>query len=200
VKPRSSGPQRATGARLLRTPRLLLRPFAPEHEDVLFEQWNDASVRKYLFDDEPVSRETVRAQIDASRANEGAIGCGYYLLALRDAPERPIGFAGLRPFGASGRVELLYALQPRYHRRGLATEAARAVLDHGFRRCGLAEIFAGADAPNEASFRVMTRLGMQPFADIVVGGRPTPYYRISRDAFAAARVRPRAAASRPRRR
>jgi RimJ/RimL family protein N-acetyltransferase len=124
------------------TERLLFRPFAPEHEDTLFEQWNEPSVRKYLFDDEPVPREMVRAPI--------------------------------------------YALLPHHRGRGLATEAARAVLDLAFRECGLAEIFAGADAPNGASFRVMERLGMQPFGDIVVGGRPTPYYRVSRDAFAVA--------------
>jgi RimJ/RimL family protein N-acetyltransferase len=171
-------------ATTLETERLLLRPFATEHEDVLFQQWNEPSVRKYLFDDEPVPRETVRAQIEASRANEGTIGCGYYLLSLRDAVERPFGFAGLRPFGETGRVELLYAILPGYRGRGLATEAAHAVLDRGFRSCGLAEIFAGADAPNEASFRVMKRIGMQPFGDIFVGGRPTPYYRISREAFA----------------
>jgi ribosomal-protein-alanine N-acetyltransferase len=185
-------------ARTLETERLLLRPFGPEHEDVLFEQWNDASVRKYLFDDEPVPREMVHAQIEASRANEGTIGCGYYVLSLRGAPATPVGFSGLRPFGEAGRVELLYALLPAYWSRGLATEAARAVLDRGFRGCGLAEIFAGADAPNEASFRVMKRLGLQPFGDIVVGGRPTPYYRISRDAFTGTRIRTRPVASRPR--
>jgi hypothetical protein len=88
----------------LETERLLLQPFAPENEDALFEQWNEPSVRKYLFDDEPVPREVVRAQIEVSRTNEGAIGCG---------------------------------------------------------------------------FRVIKRLGMQRFGDIVVGGRPTPYYRLT---------------------
>jgi RimJ/RimL family protein N-acetyltransferase len=173
-------------AREVATERLRLVPFAPEHETALFEQWNDADVRRYLFDDEPVSRETVLAQIEASGRNERDIGCGFFTVALRGEPGRTIGFTGLRRFGEPGAVEVLYALLPAYQGRGLATEAARAMLEIGFRRCGLDEIFAGADPPNAASFRVMERLGMRPFAEIVLGGRPSLYHRISRAEFLAA--------------
>ena len=44
--------------------------------------------------------------------------------------------------------------------RGLTVEAARAVIDWGFRERGLAKVYAYADARNTNSLRVMEKLGM----------------------------------------
>ncbi|HUG53598.1 MAG TPA: GNAT family N-acetyltransferase [Vicinamibacteria bacterium] len=65
----------------------------------------------------------------------------------------------------------------------MATEAARAVLQLAFGELEVGEVFAGADPPNTASFRVMERLGMRPCWVAVVNGRPARYYRIDREAF-----------------
>jgi len=48
--------------------------------------------------------------------------------------------------------------------------------------CGLTEIHAGADVPNEPSFAVMTRLGMSPHRELIVAGRPVRYHRLTSDA------------------
>lgn len=146
--------------RELATARLLLRAFAPADEATLLAQWNDAEVARYLFDGEAVSVEMVRRQIEASETGRAEGLPGLFTLALREAPGESIGFAGLRRFGDERRLEVLYALLPRYWGRGLAAEAARAVLELGF-AAGEPEIWAGADPPNAASFRVMERLGMR---------------------------------------
>jgi [ribosomal protein S5]-alanine N-acetyltransferase len=164
--------------RELATARLLLRAFAPADEATLLAQWNDAEVARYLFDGEAVSVEMVRRQIEASETGRAEGLPGLFTLALREAPGESIGFAGLRRFGER-RLEVLYALLPRYWGRGLATEAARAVLELGF-AAGEPEIWAGADPPNAASFRVMERLGMTFVEELTLGGRPARYYRISR--------------------
>jgi ribosomal-protein-alanine N-acetyltransferase len=44
--------------------------------------------------------------------------------------------------------------------RGLATEATAAVIAYGFERANLEKILSTADARNEASIRVMQKLGM----------------------------------------
>ena len=44
--------------------------------------------------------------------------------------------------------------------RGIAHEAARAVVEDGFYRLGLAEIVAITTPPNRRSWRLMERLGM----------------------------------------
>ena len=108
-----------------------------------------------------------------------AIEAGENGLVLRLLPRRtPVGFCGLRHFGEPPQdVEILYGLLPAHWGRGLATEAARAVLDHGFSR-GLPRIFAGADSPNAASFQVMARLGMRHHGTRVLNGVEAVYHSL----------------------
>jgi RimJ/RimL family protein N-acetyltransferase len=56
---------------------------------------------------------------------------------------------------------LFYLLKEKYWGRGLATEAARAVLRHAFCALGLAQVDGGASADNIASRRVMEKAGMR---------------------------------------
>jgi RimJ/RimL family protein N-acetyltransferase/uncharacterized damage-inducible protein DinB len=171
---------------MLTTERLLLRPFDPGDEDGLWALWNEPEVARYLWDGRTVSRETVKDQIRSSRDSFRDRGYGHFTAALRGSPETTIGFVGLRTFGDADDVEILYAFLPVFWKRGLAGEAARAVLRFGFETAKLEQIFAGADPPNRASFRVMERLGMTFDRDLVLGGRPARYYRIGRDAFLSA--------------
>ncbi len=165
----------------LRTERLVLAAFSAADEEVLWQQWNDPAVGRYLFDGEAVSREMVRAQLEASARSFQVLGCGLFTISLTEQPSEVVGFTGLRRYGEAGDVEVLYALLPRVWGRGLATEAVRAVLRLGF-ESGLTEIHAGADVANEASFAVMERLGMSPHRELIVAGRPVRYYRLTRDA------------------
>jgi RimJ/RimL family protein N-acetyltransferase len=88
-----------------------------------------------------------------------------------------VGLAGLvpvlEPFGrlpsfggdlaARGSLEmgLFWAISPRWHRQGRATEAAAALIDAAFERLGLARIVATTEHDNHASIGVMRRLGMR---------------------------------------
>jgi RimJ/RimL family protein N-acetyltransferase len=168
--------------REIRTARLLLRPLGPADEEELFLLWNDREVGRYLWDDRAVARETVRAELEASQRSFAERGFGHFTLSLPPDPA-VVGFSGLRSIAGSAEIEVLYALFPRFWGRGLATEAARAVLRYGFEELGLAEIFAGADPPNTASFRVMERLGMSWEGERRVGELTARYYRIRREEF-----------------
>jgi inorganic pyrophosphatase len=178
--------ERATrdpGGQTLTTPRLQLRPFEDGDAAVLREQWNEPDVRRFLFDDEPVSAGFVAGQIRASRASFAARGFGLFTIALREAAAETIGFVGLRTFGPEDKVELLYALRRSSWGRRYATEASEAVLRHAFEALGLPEIWAGADPPNEASFRVMHRLGMPYREELPLHGRPVRYHSIRRQEY-----------------
>lgn len=159
---------------LLSTPRLLLRPFEPAHEEALFLLWNEPQVRLYLWDDQPVPREVVAEQVALSSRSFQQSGYGLFALFLREQPERLVGFCGLRRIDDSEDVELLYGLHPEVWGRGLAVEASRAVLREGFERAGLEEIFAGADEGNARSFRTMERLGMHLRGERRVGPQRLP--------------------------
>lgn len=66
-----------------------------------------------------------------------------------------------RPGLTSAEVGLYYALTPARRGRGYATEAARALIEHGFVQLQLARIVATTTYDNEGSMAVMRRLGMQ---------------------------------------
>jgi ribosomal-protein-alanine N-acetyltransferase len=170
----------------LRTHRLLLRPVRPEDEDALFGLWNDPQVRRYLWDDQPVAREVVREQIALSQQDFRERGFGLFGLYLTEQPGALIGFSGLRRIDGGADVEVLYGLLPGFWKRGLATEAAQAVLRLGFEQLGLEEIFAGTDFDNAASLRCMQRLGMSEAGERRVGPQQLParYYRLARRDFA----------------
>lgn len=59
------------------------------------------------------------------------------------------------------QAELGWNLDPAYGGRGFATEAVRAVIDACFTQLGLRRVHAGCFAANEASWRLMERLGMR---------------------------------------
>lgn len=74
----------------------------------------------------------------------------------------PIGNVGLRRAAPGAPVaDMGYELDPEFWGRGYATEAAHAVLDHGFGVLGLHRIHAHCVAENAASARVLEKLGMR---------------------------------------
>jgi RimJ/RimL family protein N-acetyltransferase len=62
---------------------------------------------------------------------------------------------------ADRTAELGYVFHPDHGGRGLATEAAAAVLDWGFNELRLQRVYARCHSGNAASARLMSRLGMR---------------------------------------
>jgi RimJ/RimL family protein N-acetyltransferase len=59
------------------------------------------------------------------------------------------------------QAELGWVLDPGHQGKGYATEAVRALLGLCFDALGLRRVTAGCYAPNEASWRLMERVGMR---------------------------------------
>lgn len=163
----------------LSTQRLVLRPISPSDVDALHSFWTDPSVRKYLWDNEVISREKVVEIVRASDACFRQLGSGLFAIELASQPGGLVGFCGLRHMDGADDVELLYGILPRYWGEGLVTEAAREVLRHGFDVCGLARIMGVTDTPNQRSVRVMQRLGMVFEGRREYKGLDTVFYAIS---------------------
>lgn len=139
----------------LQTARLRLTPFAQDDAAALLTIFRDPDVRRYLLDDAIVSDAWIAQEIAASESRFAEGKLGLWSLRLRDEPAI-IGFAGFLP--VRGVSQLMYGLLRQYWRKGLATEAARAVIAAA-RAAGRHEIVAATDIPNEASQRVLRRLG-----------------------------------------
>ncbi len=140
----------------LTTSRLFLRPIDSGDAAWLLAHWNRPEVRRHLFDDETASPQLVDEIVKDSEEDFATRGYGLWLVHVGGVAS---GVCGLRATD-DGQAELIYSLDPPFQGRGLATEAAAAVLDHAFRVLRLAEVVAESDAGNVASIQVIRRLGM----------------------------------------
>ena len=84
-------------------------------------------------------------------------------------------------------VEIGYRLDPDYWNRGLITEAARAVRDHGFRDRKLSRVVSLVHPENVPSRRVAEKNGMKVEKGITFRGFPTLVYAMTREEWLANR-------------
>ena len=166
----------------LATARLHLRPVRSGDVDALHALWTHADVRRWLWDDVVIDRETAADRVATSHASFARAGYGHWIVSA-DPAGALLGGVGLVEIDPAVGPELLYAFHPSHWGRGYATEASRAVLAHGFGRCGLERVMGRTDAPNRASARVLERLGMRFEGESAPGGRPTRCYALSRVDF-----------------
>lgn len=144
----------------LLTERLALEPWSEEDADALLALAREPQVRRFLFDDRVVDREWVDDACRASTARFTSGSIGLFVVRVLDQPGVLAGFTGFLPVYDPPVLELVYALAPYFHGRGLATEMARAMIALAFTRHGFDVVRASTDEPNFASIRVLERLGM----------------------------------------
>lgn len=168
--------------RVIETERLRLRPVTIADVDTLHRIWIDPGVRRFLWDDRTIEREVAAKVVEASLADWRERGYGLWVVEERDSRE-PIGFAGFRSSHADARPELLYGLLPTHWHRGLATEAAIAALAFAWATLDCDAVCAATDPPNEASVRVMERIGMTFERRATVDGLDTLFYAMTRPRF-----------------
>ena len=154
-----------------------MRPFAVRDVDTLHHIFIDPGVRRFLLDDQTVSREWVEEEIAESISRFEADSAGLFCVYLVDH-ETLIGFCGFRPFLEPPELQLIYGLLPAYWSKGFATEAARAMIRFGFERLGFERIVASVDAPNAASIRVLEKAGLVLDRRETVNGLDTMFYTI----------------------
>ncbi|HTX34035.1 MAG TPA: GNAT family N-acetyltransferase [Bryobacteraceae bacterium] len=145
---------------LVRTPRLVLQPFAPEDLDALQALWTDPDVRRYLWDDQVVSRSRAAEVLAGALTGAGRHGIGYWTIRQALAGE-VIGDVGFQFIPQTADVELMCCLRPQFWSLGLAAEAAGAALEYFWRTTPFPRVFARADLPNQRSIRLMERLAMR---------------------------------------
>jgi RimJ/RimL family protein N-acetyltransferase len=145
------------------TERLLLRPYTADDFDGLFGMFGREDVSRYL-NWEPMDRERAAALLERrlAQATIRKDGEGLGLALEERATGRFVGEVVLRLTSEESRQgEIGWSLHPDARGRGYATEAARELLRVGFEAIGLHRIVAETDPRNDASIRVMERLGMR---------------------------------------
>jgi RimJ/RimL family protein N-acetyltransferase len=162
----------------LETEALRLRPAGLADLDALFDLWTHPSVRRYLFDDREISQGEARGFLEKSESSFEEAGYGLWLL-FEKTTGTLAGFAGLVG-SAEGEPSLIFGTEPRLWGRGYAFQGATAVLAYAFEALGLARVAADVDEPNEASIRVLEKIGMRRTGRRIVEERPLLDYEIRR--------------------
>jgi len=147
---------------ILETDRLALRHLSLDDLDDLAAIQSDPEVMRY-FPSGPRSREETRR--DLERCISLQIEHGFSLWAAIDRAEgKLIGRCGLLPQALQGRdeVEIAYLIARSHWGKGLATEAARAIRDHGFDLLGLDRLVSIIHRDNLGSRGVAEKAGLRP--------------------------------------
>lgn len=167
---------------VIETDRLMLRRLAVTDLDDLARLYADPEVRRY-FPDGTLNREQTREELDwVIEVYYGRYGYGLWATILKDT-RAFIGRCGLLPWEIGGRteVEVAYLLDRSHWGRGLATEAARAIVAYAFTTLPVERLICMFDPENTASRRVAAKAGMTLLWDDYVDKYgPSQVYAIQR--------------------
>ena len=163
---------------ILETPRLILTPFTAMDGPLLHLIFTNAHIRKYLWDDQPISREQAEEIIEQNDRFFTEDQWGLWKV-LGKVTTETIGFVGLWPFFGESQPQLIYGIMPDFVRRGFAMESAGKVIEYAFENLNFKYVDASTDQPNLASQKVAEGLGMTPLREEKIENKPTLFYRIT---------------------
>ncbi|WP_440133836.1 GNAT family N-acetyltransferase [Chitinophaga sancti] len=149
------------------TERLILRKFTLDDAPFIMTLLNSPTWIEFLGDRNIRTEEDAQLYLsNGPLASYAMRGFGLYLVALKDT-NIPIGMSGLIKRDGLEHVDVGFALLPAYTGQGYAYEAAKAVLDYGYKTLHLPRIVAIARADNKHSVALLGKLGMK-FSDNVM--------------------------------
>jgi RimJ/RimL family protein N-acetyltransferase len=169
---------------VLITERLRLRPRTLADLDACVAMDLDPEVHRFIFGDRPPDLREHRARLRARIASGWPAKGGVWVVEWRHAPGF-LGWCGLFPLEDAGPIEIGYRYLRSAWGRGIATETARAVLDHGFRAFGFDPIVGVTNPANLASQRVLEKIGLKPRGAALHYGRWLSCFELSRSAYLA---------------
>ena len=143
---------------VLESERLLLRKWNDEDVAAVEEIYLKPEVMEYIpggvWSPERTARVVARMrELDIEQ------GFGFYPIVVKSLG-KIIGHCGLGFLEQTSEIEVAYILDSRYWRQGYASEAARAMLAHGFSKLNISRIVAVAFPENVGSIGVMRSIGM----------------------------------------
>ncbi|MBX3083607.1 MAG: GNAT family N-acetyltransferase [Anaerolineae bacterium] len=146
-------------AYFLTTPRLGFRYWTPEDTALAIGLWGDPAVTKLIGG--PFSADQVMARLHKEIATQHDHSLQYWpIFALANGDH--IGCCGLRPYQPQAKIcEIGFHLRSAFWGQGYAAEAARAVIDYAFTNLGCEALFAGHNPANDASRRLLIKLGFR---------------------------------------
>jgi [ribosomal protein S5]-alanine N-acetyltransferase len=165
---------------ILETPRLILRPFDEKDVDRVSELMANPDFMRFSLG--VFAREQSVAFL-AKLIDWERRGLPSQFAVMHRNDNCLIGYCGFfhQEVDETDEVEIGYRLHPDYWRRGLATEAAQAVRDHGFRDLKLPRMISLIHPDNLPSRRVAEKIGMTFEKETLFKGFPTQVFALIRE-------------------
>lgn len=146
---------------ILSTPRLDLREFTAADAPFILQLLTDPDFLRFIGDRGVHSLEdAVRYIEQGPRAMYARHGHGLWMVELRDGG-MPLGMCGLLRRAGLDDPDLGFAFLPAHRGKGYAAEAAGATLEWGRKALGLARVVAITSLDNDASGRLLEKLGFR---------------------------------------
>lgn len=174
---------------MFETPRLVLRLPTEDDLDPLSAINADPQVMRFIGDGTTRSREETATGLARARKEWDERGFGMFAVELRDSGQF-IGWVALTEPAflpeVLPTVEIGWRLSRPHWGRGYATEGARVALQFGFTTCRLERIISIRHVANDASRRIMDKLGMRFDHETVVPatGQPVAVHAMTRVEYA----------------
>lgn len=137
----------------LETERLILRNYTADDAAVVHEYFSHEEVARYE-DFHPMTMAHVEKMVAEWADMDNR------MLAVLKSSGEVLGSVGYW-IDEDGDYSIDYDFNPRFWRKGYATEAAREVVRHLVEDKGVREIYGDCDARNAASAKVMDKLGFE---------------------------------------
>lgn len=166
---------------VIETPRLRLRPFAESDFEDLARLNADPQVTQFLGTGQPLDRIQSRQQLAVIQGHQQLRG--YTLVAIEDrASGKFIGRTG--PWFPIDwpMLEVGWVIDPAQQGKGLATEAARAMVDWCFANLPVDEVCSMILPGNVASTRLAEKLGARQSGRQIVFGKEADVWLHARPA------------------
>lgn len=152
--------------------------------DALFALYNDAEIRKY-FPDGVKNHEETKEELEWFMNGHSKYPELGLWATIHKKTGKFIGRCGLLPWEIDDtlEIEIAYLIDKSFWGQGLATEAARGILEYGFGKLKFTRLICLIDPDNTASRRVAEKIGMklERRVDGIAGDNfPTLIYSINR--------------------
>jgi len=144
---------------MLSTDRLFIRPITLDDAPFILTLLNEPTFLRYIGDKQVRNLEDARQYIlNGPVASYERHGFGLCLMEFRET-HTPVGMCGILKREELPDPDIGFALLPDFCSKGLAFEAATAVLNDASERLKLERILAITSLDNDASINLLERLG-----------------------------------------
>ncbi|MFN5418136.1 MAG: GNAT family N-acetyltransferase [Flavobacteriia bacterium] len=166
------------------TPRFILREILPTDLEAMFELDSEPDVHKYLGNTPVKSIEESEKIIQMVRQQYVDNGIGRWAIEDKETKEF-VGWVGLKLLKyevnkLTNIHDIGYRLIKKHWGKGIASETAAVALKYAFENLQLNEIYASAHVENQASNKILTKIGLKLIDTFLYDGLNCNWYKMDK--------------------